>query len=80
VHKTSKVHPTHYSAAEWVDRQKKKMIILQELDELDHTLEFIKVDRTVDNNKERTWKEHFNCSVECFALSDSSALFCKAPH
>jgi hypothetical protein len=29
VHKTLKVHISHYSAAEWVERRKKKMIVLQ---------------------------------------------------
>ena len=37
VHKTSKVHIFHYSAMEWVEHQKKKMIVLQEFDALDDT-------------------------------------------
>jgi hypothetical protein len=36
------------------------MIILQELDELDRILEFIKADEMVDNDKWRTWKELHN--------------------
>jgi hypothetical protein len=40
VHKTVKLHHTHYSAMEWVDRKKKKMIVLQQLDDLDCTLHF----------------------------------------
>jgi hypothetical protein len=28
IHKTSKVHCSHYAAAEWVDWRKKKMIVL----------------------------------------------------
>ena len=54
VHKTLKVHPSHYSATEWIDSGKKKTIVLQELDEVDHTLEFIKADEMVDNNKWKT--------------------------
>jgi hypothetical protein len=47
VHKILKAH----SSAEWVDCRKKKMIVLQELDALDGSLEFMKVDGTVDNEK-----------------------------
>jgi hypothetical protein len=51
VHKTSKVHCLHYSAAEWVDQRKKKMIILQELNDIDHSLEVVTAEGTVDNDK-----------------------------
>ena len=51
VHKTSKLHRTHYSDVEWVEHRKKKLIVLQELDELDSALEFIIVERTMDNKK-----------------------------
>jgi hypothetical protein len=54
VHKTSKQHCTHYSAAVWIDHRKKKMIVLQELDDLESTLKFIKADVVVDNEKWRT--------------------------
>jgi hypothetical protein len=63
VHKTSKLHRTHYSAAEWVERRKKKLIVLQELDELDGSLEFITAEGTVDNEKWRTWKQLHNVST-----------------
>jgi hypothetical protein len=63
VHKTSKLHQTHYSAAEWVERRKKKLIVLQELDELDGSLEFITAEGTVDNEKWRTWKQLHNVST-----------------
>jgi hypothetical protein len=53
VHKTSKVHTSHYFAAELVERKKKKMIVLQEFDALDGTLEFTKVDGTMNNEKWR---------------------------
>jgi hypothetical protein len=46
VHKTSKLHRTHYSATEWVEHRKKKLIVLQELDELDGSLEFITIEGT----------------------------------
>jgi hypothetical protein len=54
VHKTSKVHTSHYSAAEWVERRKKKMIVLQEFDALDGMLEFTKADGAMNNDK---WRE-----------------------
>jgi hypothetical protein len=48
------------------------MIVLQELDGLDHILEFIKADGTIDNDK---WKkivewasQHFDRIVECFKV------------
>jgi hypothetical protein len=36
---------------------------LQELDELDYSLEFITADGTVDNEKWRTWKQLHNVST-----------------
>jgi hypothetical protein len=46
-----------------VERRKKKLIILQELDELDGSLEFITAEGTVDNKKWRTWKQLHNVST-----------------
>jgi hypothetical protein len=63
VHKTSKLHHTHYSATEWVERRKKKLIVLQELDEFDDSLEFITTEGTVDNEKWKTWKQLHNVST-----------------
>jgi hypothetical protein len=62
VHKTSKVHCSHYSAAEWVDRRKKKMIVLQELNNIDHSLKVVMAEGTVDNEKWRAWKCSHNVS------------------
>ena len=58
VHRTSKLHRSHYSAAEW-----EELIVLQELDELDGSLEFITAKGTVDNKKWRTWKQLHNVST-----------------
>jgi hypothetical protein len=63
VHKTSKLHRTHYSAAEWVEHRKKKLVVLQELDELDGSLEFIIAEGTVDSEMWRTWKQLHNVST-----------------
>jgi hypothetical protein len=60
VHKASKLHQMHYSTAEWVERRKKKLIVLQDLDELDGSVEFITTEGTVDNEKWRTWKQLHN--------------------
>jgi hypothetical protein len=62
VHKTSKVHCSHYSAVEWVDRRKKKMIVLQELNDINHNLEVVTAEGTVDNEKWRAWKRSHNVS------------------
>jgi hypothetical protein len=51
VHKTSKVHCSHYSVVEWIDRRKKKMIVLQELNDIDHTFEVVMAEGTIDNEK-----------------------------
>jgi hypothetical protein len=53
----------HYLATEWVEHRKKKLIILQELDEFDGSLEFITAEGTVDNKKWRTWKQLHNVST-----------------
>jgi hypothetical protein len=82
VYKTLKVHPSHYSATEWVDSRKKKTIVLQELDEVDHTLEFIKG----RDGRQRQMEDLegalqcFNRIVEYLALLDFGAIFYKAPH
>ena len=62
VHKTSKVHCSHYSVAEWVDWRKKKMIILQELNNIDRNLEVVTIERMVDNDKWKAWKRCHNVS------------------
>jgi hypothetical protein len=74
VHKTSKVHNSHYSTAEWVEHRKKKMIVLQELDALDGTLEFIKADGAVNNEKWKEWKKNHALSIATW-----SVLLCVIP-
>jgi hypothetical protein len=62
VHKTSKVHYSHYFAAEWIDRRKKKMTVFQELNDIDHSLKVVMAEGTVDNDKWRAWKRSHNVS------------------
>ena len=68
MHKTSKVHISHYSAAEWIERQKKKLIVLQEFDALDGTLEFTKADGVVNNKKWKEWKKTHAISVVTWTI------------
>ena len=74
MHKTSKVHNSHYFAAEWVERRKKKMIVLQELDALDGMLEFIKADGAVNNKKWNEWKK-----TQAILIATWSVLLCVIP-
>jgi hypothetical protein len=74
VHKTSKLHISHYSAAEWVERRKKKMIVLQEFDALDGTLEFTRADGGVNNKKWKEWKKTHVVSIATWSI-----LLCVIP-
>ena len=74
MYKTSKVHIFHYSAAEWVERQKKKMIVLQEFDALDGTLEFTRAHGVVNSEKWKEWKKTHAVSVATW-----SVLLCIIP-
>jgi hypothetical protein len=74
VHKTSKLHISHYSAAEWIERHKKKMIVLQEFDALDGMLEFTRADGGVNNEKWKEWKKTHAVSVATW-----SVLLCVIP-
>ena len=68
MHKTSKMHNSDYSAAEWVECRKEKMIVLQELDALDGMLEFIKVDDVVNNRKWKEWKKTHAISIATWSI------------
>ena len=56
VHKTTLVHASHHTGHEWVERRKRKRIVLEELVELQPDLKFIKPDGSVDGNEWRKWK------------------------
>jgi hypothetical protein len=51
VYKPQKVHPALYAAPEWIERQKRKMMVLQELVTINSRLQFIKLDGNIDNTK-----------------------------
>ena len=74
MHKTTKVHVFHYFAADWVERRKKKMIVLQEFDALDDTLEFIGADGIVNNEKWKEWKK-----IHVVLVATWSLLLCVIP-
>ena len=56
VHKTTLVHASHHTGHEWVERRKRKRIILEELVELQPDLKFIKLDGSVDGDEWKKWK------------------------
>ncbi len=56
VHKTNTVHASHHSGAEWVERRKRKRVVLEELVELKPDLKFITKNGAVDNDVWRRWK------------------------
>jgi hypothetical protein len=75
VHKTSKLHNSHYSAVEWVERRKKKMIVLQEFDALDNTfLLRTKANGAINNEKWKEWKK-----THAFSIATWSILLCVIP-
>ena len=74
VHKTTTVHVSYYSAADWIERQIMKMIVLQEFDALDSTLEFTRADGVVNNKKWKEWKK-----IHIVSVATWSALLCIIP-
>ena len=74
MHKTSKVHISHYSVAKWIECQKKKMIVLQEFDALDGMLKFTRADGVVNNEKWKKWKKTYAVLVATW-----SVLLCIIP-
>ena len=54
VHKTNVVHACHHTRHEWMERRKRKPIVLEELVELQLDLKFIAPDTVVDGDM---WKQ-----------------------
>ena len=63
-----KVHSSHYVEPEWVERQKRKMIILQELVAINTRFLFIKMDGNINNNKWREWKRDHGVSYATYNI------------
>ena len=59
VHKPALLHASYHTGYEWVERRKRKRVVLEELMELEPNLKFIKSDGSVDGEEWRKWKvEH----------------------
>ena len=56
VHKSALLHASHHTGHEWVERRKRKRVVLEELMELQPNLKFIKSDGSVDSKEWRKWK------------------------
>ena len=56
VHKTALVHASHHTGQEWIERRKRKQVVMEELVELQPDLKFIKADGSVDGDEWRKWK------------------------
>ena len=56
VHKPALLHASHHTGHEWVERRKRKRVVLEELMELQPDLKFIKSDGSVDGEEWRKWK------------------------
>ena len=56
VHTTALVHASHYKGHEWVERRKRKRVVLEELVELQLNLKFIKADGSINGDEWRKWK------------------------
>ena len=56
VHKTALVHAFHHTGHEWVERRKRKRVVMEKLVELQPDLKFIRADGSVDGDEWRNWK------------------------
>lgn len=69
----------HYSGTDWVERRKRKKIILEELMNINKTLNFFKPDGSVDKANWKSWKKTYRFSTATFdfLLSTPSGDFFK---
>ena len=56
MHKTTLLHASHHIGHKWVERTKRKQVVLEKLVELQPDLKFIKSDGSVDSEKWKKWK------------------------
>ena len=68
IHKTIHVHASHHMGHEWVERRKRKKVVLEELEGLQDDLSFFKGDGSVDGDKWRHWKEEHRVSSATYNL------------
>ena len=62
VHKTIHIHASRHTGHEWVERRKRKKVVLEELEGLQDDLSFFKGDGSMDGYKWRYWKEEHRVS------------------
>ena len=62
VHRMIEMHPFHHTSHDWVERHKKKRVILEELVELKPDLRFMNNNGSVDNEVWRAWKRDHKVS------------------
>ena len=79
VGKTKSYVVGHYSGYDWVERRKRKKIILEELMNIDSSLSFFTPDGAVDKAKWKAWKKTYRFSTATFdfLLSAPSGDFFK---
>ena len=68
VHKTNNVHSSHHTKHEWVERRKRKRMILEELVELQPDLKFMAPDGAVDGDVWRQWKRDHRVSSATYNI------------
>ena len=68
VHKMNNVHASHHTRHEWVERRKRKRVILEELVELQPDLKFTTPDGAVDGDVWRQWKRDHRVSSATYNI------------
>ena len=68
VHKTNNVHASHHTGHEWVERRKRKRVILEELVELQPDLKFFAPDGAVNGDVWRQWKRDYRVSTATYNI------------
>ena len=68
MNKTNHVHASHHTRHEWVERRKRKRVILEELVELQPNLKFMAPDGTVDGEVWRQWKHDHRVSSATYNI------------
>ena len=62
MHKTNLVYASHHTGHDWVERRKRKRVVLEECVELKPDMKFLKVDGSVDGEVWRQWKKDHRVS------------------
>ena len=68
MHKTNNVHASHHTGHEWVERRKRKRVILEELEELQPDLKFTTPNKAVDGDVWRQWKRNHRLSSATYNI------------